>query len=198
MGTNGIDVSNNNGLIDLNKGFTGLDFVIAKVSESTNFVDQTFTHYRQEAAQNGALFGAYHFLHAENVNGEEEALFFLRHFTPVSGVSVWVDYETFGTSADVDTEVVKLFTETIKARFPKQKIGLYSNLSGMNRVVPHGIVQAVDAFWLAFPNNQIETPTGPMPGGLSWNIHQYEQFHGVDRDYSRWSKQQMLDFFTWK
>jgi hypothetical protein len=111
---------------------------------------------------------------------------------------VWVDYETFGPSADVDTEVVKLFVETIKAHFPKQKVGLYSNLTGLNKVVPHGVAEAVDAYWLAFPNNQIETPTRPMPGGLSWNIHQYETFHGVDRDYSRWTKEEMHDFFTWK
>lgn len=197
MGSNGIDVSNNNGLLDLSVGFTHLDYVIAKVSESTNFVDPTFSHYRAEAAQNGAEFGAYHFLHAEHVNGQEEALFFLQHFTPVSGVGVWIDYETFGQSGDVDTEVIAAFAETIKARFPRQKVGLYSNLTGMNRVIPNRVDLAVDAYWLAFPNGQLETPTGPMPRGVSWNIHQYETFHGVDRDYSRWSKDQMHQFFTW-
>jgi GH25 family lysozyme M1 (1,4-beta-N-acetylmuramidase) len=198
MGSNGIDVSNNNGLLDLNTGFSHLDFVIAKVSESTNFVDTTFAHYRQEAAQNGAEFGAYHFLHAENLNGQEEALFFLKHFTPVSGVGVWIDYETFGPSGNLDTEVIRLFAETVKAHFPKQKVGLYAPRSGMNRVIPNNVGAAVDAYWLADPNGQLETPDRPMPDGTSWNIHQYETFHGVDRNYSRWTKQQMHDFFTWK
>jgi GH25 family lysozyme M1 (1,4-beta-N-acetylmuramidase) len=197
MGSNGIDVSNNNGLLDLNVGFTHLDFVIAKVSEGTNFVDTTFAHYRQEAAQNGAEFGAYHFLHAERLNGQEEAEFFLHHFTPVSGVGVWVDYETFGASGNLDTEVIRLFAETIKANFPKQKVGLYAPLSGMQRTVPNNVGAAIDAYWLAAPNGQLETPNHPMPAGSAWNVHQYEVFHGVDRNYSRWSRQQMHEFFTW-
>lgn len=197
MGSNGIDVSNNNGVIDLNVGFSHLDFVIAKVSEGTGFIDNTFTHYRDEAESVNAVFGAYHFLHAENRDGAAEARVFLRHFTPVSGVGVWIDYETFGRDPNADLAAIGDFARTVKAACPGQNIGLYSNLTGFNKVVPLGVGRFVDAYWLALPNGQLETPTGPMPKGVSWNIHQYETFHGIDRDYSRWTKQQMREFFTW-
>ena len=196
MGSNGIDVSNNNGALDL-RTFKGLDFCIGKCSEGTGFVDNTFGHYRAEAESLGVVFGAYHFLHAENLDGLGEALWFLRHFTPVSGVGVWIDYETFGASPKVDAQVVALFAMTIKARFSRQKVGLYSDRAGMNRVVPFGISHAVDAYWLADPTGAVETPDGPMPGGASWNIHQYESLKGVDRNYSRWSKSEMAEFFKW-
>jgi GH25 family lysozyme M1 (1,4-beta-N-acetylmuramidase) len=196
-GSNGIDVSNNNGTLNLEDGFTNLDFVIAKVTEGTGFADSTHRHYRAEAESVGALFGAYHFLHAENRDGEAEAAFFLRHFTPVSGVGVWIDYETFGRNATADANAIAAFAGTIKERFPKQKVGLYSNRVGMDRVVPLRAGLKVDAYWLAYPTGRLETPDGPMPEGASWDIHQYETFHGVDRDYSRWTKQQMRQFFTW-
>jgi GH25 family lysozyme M1 (1,4-beta-N-acetylmuramidase) len=196
MGSNGIDVSNNNGALDL-KTFGGLDFCIAKVTEGTDFTDNTFGHYRAESQSVGAVFGAYHFLHAEHLDGQTEALWFLHHFTPVSGVGVWIDYETFGASAKADLQVISLFAMTIKAKFPRQKVGLYSDRAGMDRVVPLGVGLAVDAYWLAYPTGAVETPDKPMPGGTSWNIHQYETFKGVDRDYSRWSKSDMATFFKW-
>ena|ERR1700757_2078214 len=197
MGTNGIDVSNQNGMLDLTKGFSGLDFLIAKVTEGVTFVDATLAHYQQQAALLNIDFGGYHFLHAENEEGESEALFFLRHFEPKSGIGIWIDYETYGTSPNDDVEVVSLFSETIKAHFPQQKVGLYANLTGMDRLVPLGISEAVDAFWFAYPNKQLETPNHPMPPGAAWDIHQYETFAGVDRDYSRWNAGEMRKFFTW-
>ncbi len=196
-GSNGIDVSNHNGQMNLSSGFTNLDFVIAKCTEGINFVDPTFAYYESQALLLNKEFGAYHFLHAENLDGESEALFFLSHFTPRSGIGVWIDYETYGISGNVDVEIASLFSETIKARYPKQKVGLYANLTGMHKIVPLGIDAATDAFWLAYPTGQLETPDRPMPDGKSWMVHQYETFQGVDRDYSRWLPGQMRQFFTW-
>ena len=65
MGCNGIDVSNNNGRLDLTRGFSGLDFVIAKATEGTAFVDDTLAWYHSQARAAGSLFGAYHFGHPE-------------------------------------------------------------------------------------------------------------------------------------
>lgn len=197
MGSNGIDLSNQNGRVDLSHGFSGLDFVIAKCTEGTTFVDTSFFNYESQAKTLGVEFGAYHFLHAENLDGESEALFFLSHFKPESGIGIWIDYETYGLEAAVDVEVVSLFAETIKARFPRQKVGLYANLTGMRKVVPLGVDMATDAFWLAYPNGQVETPDAPMPNGRSWSVHQYETFAGIDRDFSRWGSGQMRQFFTW-
>ena len=121
IGSNGIDVSNNNGPLNLETGFSHLDFVIAKCTESTKFVDTSFNNYERQAANNGIVFGAYHFLRAEHLAGESEALFFLNHFTPVSGIGIWIDYETFSNSANVDVEVVSLFAETIRTPIAAQR-----------------------------------------------------------------------------
>lgn len=197
MTANGIDVSNNNGLLHLSS-FSGLDFVIAKATQGTGFADPTFSFYEGAAANAGVDFGAYHFLHAEKLSGQSEALWFLRHVTPVSGRGIWIDYETYGSSGSVDIEVISLFAMTVKAHFPKQKIGLYANKQGFAKVGHLSPSLAIDAYWLAEYNNELETPDSPLSQyGLSWNIHQYEVFQGVDRNFSRWSRQEMTDFFTW-
>lgn len=194
-GSNGIDVSNNNGQIDLRKGFAGLDFAVAKCTEGTGFADATFSHYQQSAADAGALFHAYHFGHPELFNGEAEAEFFMHHCPPRSGLMIWYDYEVYGQSAAADAEGIDLFRLTIKQAYPHAFVGLYANLTGMHRAIPAHA--GYDGLWLAFPNNQVETPTRPMPPGTAWNIHQYEIFAGVDRDYSRWTKAEMSARATW-
>jgi GH25 family lysozyme M1 (1,4-beta-N-acetylmuramidase) len=197
MTANGIDVSNNNGLLNLGS-FPGLDFVIAKVSESTNFADPTFSHYEQAATAAGVEFGAYHFLRAERLSGQSEALWFLKHCTPVSGRGIWIDYESYGISGAVDIEVISLFAMTVKAHFPKQKIGLYANKQGFAKIGHLSPSLAIDAYWLAEYNNEVETPDSPLAQyGLSWSLHQYEVYKNVDRDFSRWSREEMRNFFTW-
>lgn len=194
MGSNGIDVSNNNGMVNL-AAVSGLDFVIAKCTEGRGFADGTFAHYQRLSLSLGKAFGAYHFLHAENQAGREEADFFLSHYTPARGQGVWIDYETYGTSPRADLEVVELFAAWVKEHVPWQKVGLYGNLTGMHRLLPLGVTGVVDALWLAFPNGDLETPSAPLHPA-AWNIHQYETFAGIDRDYSRWSKQEMTGFFS--
>lgn len=195
MTANGIDVSNNNGKLNLS-GISGLDFVIAKCTEGTGFVDLTYTYYQSHTKTLGKHFGAYHFLHAENLNGEEEAMFFLRHAGLVSGNSVWIDYEVYGTNPDVDSEVVQLFAETVKANSRIKHVGLYANLTGMRRVLPNNVTAAVDPLWLAEYNGQLETPDRPLHP-YSWTIHQYEVLSNIDRDYSRLTAAQLTAMFTW-
>lgn len=198
MTASGIDVSNHNGKLNLSQGLQGLGFVIAKCTEGNNFVDNTFTYYRAAAKALNLHFGAYHFLHAETLSGESEAEWFLRHASLESGDSVWIDYETYGINGSVDTEVISLFAETIKAQSHVKKVGLYANLTGFGRVGPHGINAACDYFWLAEYNFQVETPNAPLaPYGLSWTLHQYEVLNNIDRDYSRIDASALTDLFAW-
>jgi GH25 family lysozyme M1 (1,4-beta-N-acetylmuramidase) len=198
MTASGIDVSNHNGKLNLTQGLQGLGFVIAKATEGTNFVDSTYNYYQQNTKALNLHFGAYHFLHAENLSGESEALWFLRHANLSSGMSVWIDYETYGLNGGVDTEVISLFAETVKLYSNVKRVGLYANLTGFSRVGPRGIDQACDFFWLADYNNQVETPTAPLaPYGLAWTLHQYEVFNNIDRDYSRVDAAQLTQLFTW-
>jgi len=55
----GVDVSNNNGTVDL----SGFAFMFAKASEGVFFSDPLFAAYWGQAAAKGMLRGAYHFGH---------------------------------------------------------------------------------------------------------------------------------------
>lgn len=201
-GSNGIDVSNNNGRLVLTRGFSGLDFVIAKASEGTGFIDPDYAWYEGQAHVAGVLFGAYHFGHPELQDGRREAELFMSVAPPRSGWSLWYDYEQAqdgtwrGMTPAADAEALTAFIDTIKIAYPHARIGLYSNLTGMARILPHDVPW--DAIWFADPTGQLETPDAPLAHlGASWNIHQYETFAGIDRNYSRWTRQQMQEFFTW-
>lgn len=209
MGTNGIDVSNNNGRLDLTHGFTGLDFVIAKATEGTGFVDPLLPWYHAQARAAGALFGAYHFGHMEQSAGKAEAGNFLTALAkiggPAPGMSLWYDYEAppggWQTTPDNDAGVITDFRSHIIDARPGAKVGIYSDLDGFGRILPilHAAgFQAYDALWLADPTGQAETTDAPLARfGAAWNIHQYEEFHGIDRNYSRWDREGMTRAFAW-
>lgn len=205
MGSNGIDVSNNNGRIDLSKGFSGLDFVLAKASQGTTFTDPDYMFYRQQAADRRALFGAYHFGDPAAKDGALEAERFTIAARPQSGEGLCYDYEApeggWTTSPADDIEVIALFIEWIKTNYRGAKVGIYSDLDGFGRILPHfrpPHLTVYDWLWLAEPNGQIETPDAPLARwGASWSIHQYETFAGIDRDYSRWTRAEMAQAFTW-
>ena len=193
MGPAGIDVSNNNGRMSLSS-FSGLSFVFAKVSEGTFYTDSTYNFYQSAANAMGVMFGAYHFAHPEATSATSEANYFLSKFKPVSGMPIWLDYEVYSGNNANDIKWINTFRNTVRSAHPGAKVGLYANLTGMNKVLP-GV--NVDALWFAYYNNQVETPSGPMPKGYSWDIHQYEVLNGVDRNYSRRSVSQLKQMFTW-
>ena len=209
MGANGIDVSNNNGRLDLTHGFSGLDFVIAKASEGIGFNDPLLEWYHAQARAAGALFGAYHFGHPEQSAGKSEAFMFTGSLAriggPVSGMSLWYDYEApaagWQTTPDNDAGVILDFIAHVKDGHRGAKVGIYSNLDGFGRVLPilHAKgFQTYDALWLADPTGHPETADAPLLRfGAAWSIHQYEIFHGIDRNYSRWNREEMTRAFTW-
>lgn len=198
MTANGVDVSNNNGKLNLGRGFRGLGFVIAKATEGTGFVDTTYQHYRAFARSKGLHFGAYHFLHAEQVNAAAEAEWFLRHADLQSGDSVWLDYEVYGANGQTDASQLGSFAQAVRAMSKVRCIGLYANLTGFSRVGGHNLGPTFDAYWLASYTGQAETPDKPLAKyGLSWTLHQYEVFNGIDRDYSRVPASELTHRFTW-
>ena len=173
----------------------GLNFVFAKVSEGTGFADKTFPHYRTLAGHiPGVLFGGYHFAHPENMSPVSEAELFMEYADLRSGMPAWIYYETYSGTPSYDAQWINTFRNHVRANYHNAKVGLYADLTGMHRVAQH---VTVDGFWLAFYNNDLETPTGPMPAGTSWNIHQYEIVDNIDRDYSRWTLPQMKQNFSW-
>lgn len=198
MTANGVDVSNNNGKLDLSKGFRGLQFVIAKATESTDFVDTTYQHYRAFAKSRDLHFGAYHFFHAEKVDAASEAHWFARHADLQSGDSVWLDYEVYGVNGSTDATQLGIFAQALRALTDVRCIGLYANLTGFQRVAGHNLAATFDQFWLASYTGETETPDHPLAKyGLSWTLHQYEVLNGIDRDYSRATAQALTHTFAW-
>lgn len=193
MSTNGIDLSQYQSKLTL-KSFTGLDFVIAKATEGLTVKDPTYNMWALEAFDLGIGFGAYHFLHTPDQRGKEEADMFCAYARPRSGLSLWVDYETYGVSGEADAEVIELFISTVKLNVGKQqKVGLYANRTGLERLLPYRNSLDVSALWYADPSHPMTDQAAP----LKWQIHQYETYQGVDRNYSIWSKEDWESYTKW-
>lgn len=188
----GIDVSNNNGTP---KSVGHAQFVIAKCTQGNSFVDTTYDRYAQIAEESKAQFGAYHYFIAGSMNARTQAKFFMRHARPRNLLSLWVDYEVYGTNGASDATELALFISTIKLAYPKQKVGIYANETGLLRIQPHLSEIPYDSIWLA----AWSVPPGEqVPGLPRWDIHQYAVSPSqVDQDYSNWSESQMQEFFTW-
>lgn len=195
MGSYGIDVSNNNGRINLQKEGIRPAFVFAKASEGTTFTDPDYGYYASQAEDNDAQFGAYHFLHPEQMNARAEAEHFMIAARPRSFLSLWVDYEVYSASAQSDAEEIGFFIETCKALESRVKVGIYANLTGLDRIAPYIREIAYDALWVAAWSRPPVTIHGPVP--LPWQFHQYAIDDGISRDYSPWSAQQIRDHWAW-
>ncbi len=96
----GIDISNNNGPdIDLAQvRDEGFDFVFCKVSEGSDFVDDTWPGYRAAAQAAGLLLAGYHYLRS-GPSVEAQADMFVGHLG--QGIPAMVDFEQ--GSGDMDT-----------------------------------------------------------------------------------------------
>lgn len=187
----GIDLSNQNGkLASIGKA----QFVIAKCTEGTDFVDNVYAHNAWLAESSHAQFGAYHFFHAENLNAREQAKFFMSHARPRTFLGMWVDYETYGASGATDAGQIGLFIATIKEHYPKAKVGVYANTVGLKRIYPHWAEVGADAVWFAGPSVPM---TSQVPGLPTWLIHQYATVGNVDQDYTALSELALRDYFAW-
>jgi GH25 family lysozyme M1 (1,4-beta-N-acetylmuramidase) len=193
MGTNGVDLSAFQSSVTV-KSFTGLDFVIAKATEGTTVKDPTYSTWAAETEDAGAQFGAYHFFHAENKAAMQEADVFCAYARPRTGLSLWLDYETYGASPEDDAAQIALFISTVKQNVgSQQKVGLYVNGTGLNRILPYRAAIGMSALWYAAPSMGM-TDQG---AAMKWEIHQYETLDGIDRNYSTWSIQDWVNYAAW-
>lgn len=74
----GVDVSHHNGLVDW-KGLKaqGIEFMFAKATEGTSFVDPLYKTHIEGAKAQGIITGAYHFFH-HNQDATAQAAHFIR------------------------------------------------------------------------------------------------------------------------
>lgn len=192
MTANGIDVSNNNGEVNL-RSFSGLDFVVAKATQGLSFNDYTYSYYYNQSHSLSKYFGAYHFADP-STSASVNAIHFLETVKPVSGMMLWLDYEEFLSSPAEDAKWINSFMSEAGKMHKGIKIGLYSYLYGMIRLIEAGV--RAPSYWLAYYNSTPETQP-VMPDGTAWNIHQYEILDNIDRNYSRQSIAQLVSLFTW-
>lgn len=99
----GPDISNNNGALTL---ATGTPFVLAKSSESTNYHDPTYAGFKFQAARIGALFSAYHFLHAGSAAAQARYAYGIVGKTPLM-----LDVELTGSSKPQLSDVTAFIDE---------------------------------------------------------------------------------------
>ena len=194
MPANGIDVSEYQQGTDITK-ISGLDFVIAKATQGTTITDPTYEEWAGEAEKAGAQFGAYHFARAELLNARAQADFFSATARLRSGLSAWIDYETYGASGQADAEFLGYFAREVQynSGSKRQKIGIYCNKTGLSRIKPWLHEIPYSALWLADPSSPMTTQNP----GMAWQVHQYEVFEGIDRNYSTWSRADWESFWKW-
>ncbi len=87
MAIQGIDCSNNNGLVKWDQVATaGITFAVIKASEGTTFTDSFFPTNWQGSRQAGLVRGAYAFARPSQNSGHDEAAFFLSKIGAAGGL----------------------------------------------------------------------------------------------------------------
>jgi GH25 family lysozyme M1 (1,4-beta-N-acetylmuramidase) len=194
MPSNGVDLSDDQAGLELSS-LAGLDFVIAKAVEGlTTDGATTYAGWAAQAEEVGAQFGAYAFFHPELLNARAQSDYFCTKANPRSGLSLWIDYETYGASGAADAEELGLFIDQIKVNVGnQQKVGIYANGTGLARILPYLAEIPFNGFWWANPS----VPMTTQSTGLEWQIHQYESLNNIDRDYSTWTPGEFATYWQW-
>jgi GH25 family lysozyme M1 (1,4-beta-N-acetylmuramidase) len=193
MGCYGIDLSNNNGKVDITKIGLAPSFVFAKASEGTTFRDPLYGYKSQQAEAHDAQFGAYHFFHAEQLQARREAENFVAAARPRSMLSCWLDYETYGASGKADAEAIGLFISYAKVMCPPIRIGLYCNGTGLARIQPYLEEIPFNGLWFASLGGEVTSQLKPT----EWQVNQYAIDNGIDHNYSTWTAAEMRDYWAW-
>ncbi|MBW8087749.1 hydrolase [Streptomyces hygroscopicus subsp. hygroscopicus] len=153
---------------------TGLDFVIVKATQSTNYINPKMTAQADRARRAGLVVGYYHFL----VKGrpKEQAAYFVTHAGERAGDILACDWETntdgtYATNAEKDT-----FIKEVKRLRPQCRVVLYCNRSFWT--TRDTTSYAGDGLWIADPNRSAGSPNVEHP----WTFHQYSISGGIDRN----------------
>ena len=171
----GIDISNWQSGLKLRP--LGLDFVLAKASESVSFRDPTFGDFMNQADNAGMLTGAYHFATTNPVN---EATYFYTCVKNRVGKSVF--------ALDLETTQVKDWGAYVDA-FTKEFHRLsgiypliYTSAGFLNQYNGHECVKNC-ALWLAgYPRAAVTWNDGVIPySTLPWAKAAIWQFTGQGR-----------------
>lgn len=176
----GIDISNWNPA-ETPAGLAGLQFAIAKATESTYFADGKFAGNWAAMTAAGVARGAYHFLHPDT-DGAAQARYFWSVVAPHgvrAGDMLWCDSETSSPSADSCTHA---FLTELRILAPAGVlIGTYTN-EAVGQTL-HQTAAAFGVLWFAWPSTN--TPATPGPAQYApWGGWKFWQWgvRGIDQD----------------
>jgi lysozyme len=166
MSLRGCDISAWQGKPDFDKVKSQVKFVICKVSEGTDWTDDTFKRNREECARVGLIFGGYHFARPSKGNtSKAEAKSFLGAFSElVEGDLLALDYEDAYSG-----DVVKWCKEWLDEVYAQTKVKplIYLNQSHL-KLNWKPVIDAGYGLWLA-----VYDPT-PVPN-TAWPVVAIQQ-----------------------
>lgn len=140
---------------------TGMDFVIVKATESTNYVNPKHAAQVKRARDNGRVVGHYHFAHGTDIAAQVD--YFVKHAGAEPDEFLALDWET----PDMSSAEKDAFLKALKARAGGRKVILYCNQSYATTRDASGY--HADGLWVAQYNGK---PGHPSISG-AWLIHQY-------------------------
>ncbi|MEA2620611.1 MAG: lysozyme [Chloroflexota bacterium] len=170
--TEGIDISHWQGTINWTSvAAAGKKFAFMKASESTDYVDPTYTWNRTHAKAAGLLVGAYHFAAPTTVAGDAvaEADHFLATATPTHGELLPV----------LDLERTGGLSPTLLTGWVQAYMGRILQQTGL-----HGVIYCSPNFWKTYMNDTTwfaangytvlwiahwTTATAPILPAAAWN-----------------------------
>lgn len=143
------------------------EFVIIKASEGARTVQSGYRSKVATARSRSLVVGHYHFLHAEQpVAGEVANFVAAVGDVPTSELLV-LDFEPYsqGVSNATATSAKNAWLAAVKAKFPRHKVGIYTNTDWWKRTDDN----AGDFLWIADYGAKAGSP------GIqaAWKIHQF-------------------------
>lgn len=197
MALYGVDLSSWQGV---DAGNNGDNFVIAKATEGTSYVDKMCDKHIQKALKDGKLIGVYHFARPDKNKAEAEADWFVKNIKGYIGKAVlFLDYEVAPYSDN--------WAYTFMCRVHEQT-GVwpmfYSYAYAINGHT-WARTASVSGLWIAGYPNKYNVPVPPKPEVKDmpykigdwkfWCIWQYTSSAGsLDRDIANLDRTQWLKY----
>ncbi|MDE5969037.1 MAG: hypothetical protein K2G64_08030 [Muribaculaceae bacterium] len=169
----GIDVSAHQGEVDFERvAADGVDFVILKATEGTDFKDSRFIDNYREARRAGLKVGAYHFFRFDT-DGRMQAINLLHSVRNRRlDFPVIIDVEEWGNPDAIDTaEIIGRLRSLLRhLQINGIEAMIYTNKDGYERFIRDNFAEF--PLWIA-------TMTDPEPE-LGWALWQYSHKGTVD------------------
>jgi len=155
------------------KPSSAYDFVFVKASQNTGYKNPKSGEKLKLARNAGMVVGHYHWMGTGSLTAQ------LNNFVAAADVKdgelIAIDWEQSGVSCANKDKFIKM----VKAKFPKNKVGLYCNTNYWLNIDTTGYYG--DFLWIAWYSSKkpnIQTP---------WTFWQYSQSGGLDKNEAAFS-----------